>query len=56
VLVDAGLVRERVAADDGLVRLDAEADDLGEQLARAVELRGADSRLVRKASARTRRP
>src|SRR6266542_3308717 len=33
VLVDAGLVCEGVATDDGLVRLHRHADDLGQQLA-----------------------
>src|SRR5947209_10238256 len=43
VLVYARLVREGVATDDGLVRLHAEADGLGEQLARRVNLFGAHS-------------
>ena len=38
VLVDAGLVREGVGADDGFVGRAAEADELGEQLAGGVEL------------------
>src|SRR4051812_33195509 len=46
VLVDAGLVREGVAADDRLVRLHGHADDLGQQLARRIELRGLDAGLV----------
>src|SRR5450631_3438791 len=46
VLMDAGLVREGVGADDRLVRLDAYADDLGEQLARRKELLRLDARRV----------
>ncbi len=38
VLVDAGLVREGVGADDGLVGRAAEADELGKDFARGVEL------------------
>src|SRR5438105_4733993 len=45
--MNAGLVREGVATDYGLVRLHAEADDLREQLARRVNLFGADAAGVR---------
>ena len=41
VLVDAGLVRERVAADDGLVVLDRVAGQAGHQPRRAGQLLGA---------------
>ena len=45
--MDAGFVRERVAADDGLVGLDALAGDLGEQLAGREELPRVDAGLDR---------
>ena len=38
VLVNAGFVRERVAADDRLVGLDRLAGQRGEQLARRIDL------------------
>ena len=40
VLMDAGLVREGVRADDGLARRDGHARDVAQQLARAVDLLG----------------
>ena len=49
VLVDAGFVRERVAADDRLVGLDRLAGELREQLARLVEGGAVDARVVRAA-------
>ena len=42
MLVDAGLVRKGVGADDGLVGRAAEADALGKQLAGGVEAIHAD--------------
>ena len=45
VLVDAGLVRERVVADDGLVARDGRADDVGEQARGRVQQRRADAGL-----------
>ena len=45
VLVDAGLVREGVAADDGLVGLHGLAGHLRQQLAAAVEAGGDDARV-----------
>ena len=55
VLVDAGLVREGVGADDGLVGRAAEADDLGQHLAGGVELRHDDVGGVGSLSRRTMR-
>ena len=46
VLVDAGLVREGVGADDGLVGLHRIAGDGGDQLARGHDLRGVDARVA----------
>ena len=46
VLVDAGLVRERIGADDGLVRLRAEGDHLRQQLAGRIEVLGDDAGVV----------
>ena len=43
VLVDAGLVRERVLADDGLVHLHREAGDLRDQPAGGEDLLGDDA-------------
>ena len=45
--MDAALVRERVAPDDGLVGLDGLAGERGEQLARRVDLLRVDPELVR---------
>src|SRR6266852_8887802 len=43
ILMDAGLVGEGVASDDGFVRLWAEADDRAQHLARRIEMLGVDS-------------
>src|SRR5436190_3255221 len=45
VLVDTGFVRERVAADNGFVRLWSERDDRAQHLARRVEVLGVDAGL-----------
>ncbi len=47
VLVNPGLVRERVAADDGLVRLNRFAGQRGQHLARGIDLAGLDAGGVR---------
>ena len=44
VLVNAGLVRERIRADDRFVRLHREAGDAGDELRRREDLRGVDPR------------
>ena len=54
VLVDAGLVRERVAADDGLVVLHVVAGEARHQPRRARELLGAHVRRRRPRSSRAR--
>ena len=51
VLVDAGFVRERVAADDRLVGLHRFAGELREQLARLEQRRRCDAGVVRQAVA-----
>src|SRR5207248_4551044 len=51
VLVDAGLVRERVAADDRLVRLHRLARQRRQQLTRVEEPRRLDRGVVREAVA-----
>src|SRR4051794_41191332 len=51
VLMDAGLVREGVLAHDRLVRLDADPDDLGQQLAARVKQLGLDAGVVRQSIA-----
>src|SRR5260221_9795311 len=47
VLMDAGFVRERVAADDGLIGLRSEGDDGAEKLAGGIEVLGVDAGLER---------
>src|SRR5690242_1266526 len=47
VLMDAGFVRERVAADDGLVRLRPEGDDRAQRFAGRIQMLGVDAGAIR---------
>src|SRR5262249_23836083 len=47
VLMDTGFVRERVAADDGLIGLRSKGDDGAEHLAGGIEVLGMDAGLER---------
>src|SRR5690242_7944887 len=47
VLVDTGLMRESIPADDGLIRLRTESDGVGEQFAGGEEVLGVDAGVIR---------